>query len=75
MNCMEMTDRPSLRLDAPQDFRVACARLMLIWFWASWDGAGEHDAERDAHQRPAQQGEDYGLRAHAITGAAGSGIQ
>jgi len=32
---MEMIDHPRLA-DCPQSFRVACARLMLIWFWASW---------------------------------------
>lgn len=72
---MEMIDHPRLA-DCPTPFRVAVARLMLVWFWASWDAAGDEQRERKANDRPAQQNDGYGFTgAHAVTGAAGSGIQ
>lgn len=59
MSCMEMTDHPRLA-DAPQSFRIAVARLMLVWFWASWDAARDEKADDAAEDEPRGQVLGYG---------------
>lgn len=69
---MEMTDHPRLA-DAPQSFRIACARLMLVWFWASWEGAADEKRDDAAKDEPRDQCRGYGegsVGAHAMAFAA-----
>lgn len=73
---MEIIDRPNLRCDAPIEFRLHVCRLMLVWFWASWDEGRDQQGEDCRAKCPDQQAKGYGFAgAHAVTGAAGSGIQ
>jgi len=77
---MEIMDRPNLRCDAPIDFRLHVARLMLIWFWASWPeqtlgAVGTQHVDEDENREHDGRNGYGGAGGHAVTGAAGSGIQ
>lgn len=68
---MEMIDHPRLA-DCPQQFRIACARLMLIWFWASWpeqtlSAVGTQHVDEDENREHDRRNGDYGLVAHAAS--------
>lgn len=72
---MEIIDHPRLA-DCPQSFRVAVARLMLVWFWASWDGAGDEQREGAAENGPGQRNERYGFAGtHDVTCAVSSAMR
>lgn len=69
---MEMTDHPRLA-DCPQSFRVACARLMLVWFWASWPEerlatvGADHFDEDEQRKQDGRDGYGVGMIAHRDT--------
>ena len=68
---MMMIDRPSLR-EAPVEFRVHCARLVLVWFWMSWAADQTADQRRDdaIEGEPACAGEGERAERHAATAVA-----
>jgi len=69
---MEMIDHPRLA-EAPTEFRVHCARLVLVWFWMSWaaDQGAEKGRENAIEGEPADKDPARGV--HAATSTAGAG--